>query len=440
MTHEDTTKLPHVVVLGGGFGGMTVCNALSGKACRVTLIDKTNHHLFQPLLYQVATGGLSAPDIAMPLRKSFRHGKNVTVYMESVKDIHLDAKTVVTDHREIPYDYIVIALGARTSYFGQNHWAEHTLELKTLSDALRIRRHVLASYEAAELETDPAVRERLTTTVIVGGGPTGVEMAGALAELNHHVFKGNFRNFDPKTSRIILVEATDRLLQPYDESQSQYTRERLEKMGVEVITGKPVKDVQQAKVCLGDDGTEIVAGNIIWAAGVEAPPLTRRLGIEHDKAGKLFVNPDLSLPGYPEAFAIGDLVKLKDGQGKPVPGVAPAAMQMGNYVARLLKDRFEDNAEAEPKPFVYTNKGDMATIGRGSAVADVRGWKTKGVPAWFLWLVVHILFLAGFRNRIMVFINWVYAYCTFDRGARVIIGEPVEREKELAVTEAAHSH
>jgi len=421
MNEEHRSHPPRVVVLGGGFGGMAVCKALAREDCQVTLIDQKNHHLFQPLLYQVATAGLSAPDIACPLRGVFRSKKNISIFKETVSHLDLDGKRVVTDHRELGYEYLVIALGARPSFFGNDHWAEHTLQLKTLSDALEIRRRALNAFEEAEVTPDAAEADRLMTVAIVGGGPTGVELAGAFAELKQHVFTGNFRNIDPRSARIILIEAMDRLLLSYDESQGEYARRRLEKMGVEVQLGKPVQDVGPG--VLRFDGEELRAATIIWAAGVQAPALTRDLPVETDRGGRIVVDPDLSLPGYPEVFAIGDIAKAIDAQGNEVPGLAPAAMQMGRHVADHLRVRMRGSSEAAGKPFRYVNKGDMATIGRSAAIADIRGWKTNGFFAWILWLFVHLMFLVGFRNRIAVFIDWVYAYCTFDRGARIIIGE-----------------
>jgi len=429
MNTGPYTNTPHVVVLGGGFGGMEVCRELAKQDCRISLIDRKNHHLFQPLLYQVATAGLSAPDIASPLRRVFRGDKQVSVYKENVEAIDLEANCVTTDHRELDYDYLVLALGAKTSYFGNDQWAQHSLELKTLSDALDIRRRVLNAFEEAELAEDPEEAARLMTVVIAGGGPTGVELAGAFAELKQRVFRGNFRHIDPRTARIILVEAQDRLLLSYDESQSAYTKERLEEMGVEVRLNSPVEDVGEGYVTIA--GEKVLTPNVIWAAGVGAPALTRDLGVETDKGGRLMVEKDLSLPGHPNAFAIGDIAKLTDANGTQVPGVAPAAMQMGKHVADILKLRLQGKPEDGLKPFAYVNKGDMATIGRSAAVANIRGWKTNGFVAWMLWLFIHLLFLVGFRNRAVVLMNWIHAYLTFDRGSRIIIGDNEKADDQL---------
>lgn len=420
-TMADKDQTPHVAVLGGGFGGMAVCKRLARERCRVTLIDRRNHHLFQPLLYQVATGGLSGTDIAAPLRGIFRPSKNVRICKETVMGLDLPGRQVRTDHGLIPYDYVVLALGTRTAYFGHDEWAAHTLGLKSLSDAMAIRRGVINAFEEAEVTADPERARELLTVVIVGGGPTGVEMAGAIADLKRHVFRGNFRRIDPRAARVVLVEAKERLLLSYGPEQSEYARKRLEDSGVEVRLNTPVVRISENLVQCGEE--RLATANIIWVAGVEAPPLTRQLGLETDRAGRLEVLPDLSLPGYPEAFAIGDLAKVVDGAGKLVPGVAPAATQMGNHVACLLREEWRGRPVAVRRPFVYRNKGEMATIGRAAAIADIRGWKSEGILAWFLWLFIHLMYLVGFRNRVVVFVNWVHAYFTYDRGARIVIDE-----------------
>lgn len=412
---------PHVVVLGAGFGGMAVCRRLSRERCQVTLIDRRNHHLFQPLLYQVATGGLSATDIAAPLRSVFRRNKNVRICKESVRGVDLKRRQVQTDHRAVSYDHLVLALGARTTYFGRAEWMRHTLQLKSLSDAMAIRRRVFNAFEEAEVCRDDAETRRLMTVVIIGGGPTGVELAGAMAELKQRVFRGNFRRINPRSARILLVEAKDRLLLQYGQSQSEYARRRLEAMGVEVRLNAPVERVEEGLVQCG--GEEVPAANIIWVAGVEAEPVARSLGVETDRAGRILVERDLRLPGHPEVFAIGDLARVEGDDGKAVPGVAPAATQMGKHVARLLRDEWRGRTEGHSKAFTYWNNGDMATIGRSAAIADLRGWKTKGHLAWLLWLFVHLMFLVGFRNRVVVFVNWLYAYLTYDWGARIVIDE-----------------
>lgn len=413
---------PHVVVLGGGFGGIAVCKRLARSNCRITLIDQHNHHLFQPLLYQVATGGLSATDIAAPLRSIFRARANVQIRKETVQSVDLASRTVRTNHGVVGYDYLVLALGARTAFFGHDEWAAHTLSLKTLRDAMEVRRRVFNAFEEAEVVSNSDAVKRLLTIVIVGGGPTGVELAGAIAELKQHVFRGNFRRINPRAARIVLVEAMDRLLLSYSQPESDYAKRRLEQMGVEVKLSTRVERVEEdGVVCAGG---KIPAATVIWVAGIEAQPVARTLNLETDRAGRILVGPDLSLPGHPEVFAVGDIAKLTDARGVPVPGVAPAATQMGNHVADLLRGEWHGGRDSAPrKAFVYRNKGDMATIGRSAAIADIRGWKSQGFLAWLLWLFIHLMYLVGFRNRVTVFVNWVYAYLTYDRGARIVIDE-----------------
>lgn len=417
---QDNRK-PHVVILGAGFGGMEVSKQLAREPCRITLVDQWNHHVFQPLLYQVATGGLSVTDIAAPLRSVFRKRSNVEIRKETVRSIDLDQKTVATDRESIGYDYLVLALGAKTAFFGHEDWAQHTLQLKSLRDAVAIRRRVFNAFEEAEIATDPAQVRKLMTIVIVGGGPTGVELAGAIAELKERVFRGNFRHINTREARIVLVEAQERLLSNYDEPQSDYARRRLETMGVEVRLITRVEAVEEGAVIFG--GSRIEAATVIWVAGVEAQSVSRSVGLETDRAGRIPVEKDLSLPGHPEAFAVGDIAKVQDESGNLVPGVAPAATQMGRYVASLLRDDWRGRPLSERRAFRYRNKGDMATIGRSAAIANIGGWKTKGLLAWLLWLFIHLMYLVGFRNRVMVFVNWVYAYFTYDRGARIVIDE-----------------
>ena len=417
---QDNRK-PHVVILGAGFGGMEVSKQLAREPCRITLVDQWNHHVFQPLLYQVATGGLSVTDIAAPLRSVFRKRSNVEIRKETVRSIDLDQKTVATDRESIGYDYLVLALGAKTAFFGHEDWAQHTLQLKSLRDAVAIRRRVFNAFEEAEIATDPAQVRKLMTIVIVVGGPTGVELAGAIAELKERVFRGNFRHINTREARIVLVEAQERLLSNYDEPQSDYARRRLETMGVEVRLITRVEAVEEGAVIFG--GSRIEAATVIWVAGVEAQSVSRSVGLETDRAGRIPVEKDLSLPGHPEAFAVGDIAKVQDESGNLVPGVAPAATQMGRYVASLLRDDWRGRPLSERRAFRYRNKGDMATIGRSAAIANIGGWKTKGLLAWLLWLFIHLMYLVGFRNRVMVFVNWVYAYFTYDRGARIVIDE-----------------
>lgn len=411
-----------ILVLGGGFGGLEFCKRMKLEGTRVKLVDRKNHHLFQPLLYQVATCGLAAPQIARPLRGILRNRSNVETYLDTVEKISLEEQKVYAKGETYDYDYLVLALGARTGYFGNNHWAQYTFGLKSLQDAIRIRSHVLRVFEEAEMEKDPEIRRRKMTIVVVGGGPTGVEMAGALAELSRHVLRRNFRHIDPSGTKILLVEASDRILGMYSPDLSAKARKQIEELGVEVHCGKPVTDIRAGEIDLG--GETIHADTIIWGAGVEAVELTRELGVPVDRGGRIKVEPDCSLPGYPNVFALGDIVSLVDAKGKPVPGVSPAAIQMGKYVAKMLTDEIRKGVKGNPqtrKPFVYLNKGSMATIGRSRAIAEIGKLKLSGWPAWAAWLIVHLLFLVGFKSKLAVMMDWIYSYFTYKRGARVII-------------------
>jgi NADH dehydrogenase len=413
---------PRIVVLGAGFGGLAFCKKLQKTAVDMTLIDRQNHHLFQPLLYQVATAGLSAPEIAQPIRAIFRKQKNLTVLMDEVEGIDLNGKTVQTTRRKIEYDYLIIGLGAVTSYFGHDEWSRHATGLKSLHDATEIRRRLLTAFEQAELGGDEKEIAKLMTIVVVGGGPTGVEVAGACAELARNVLASGFRRIDTKKTRIVLVEAASDLLTMFPGELSDYARERLTKMGVEVRTGEAVKEIADGLVQL--EGEEIAAANIIWAAGVEASPVSKSLGIPLGRGGRIEVAPDLSLPGHPEVFSIGDIVSLVDANGVRVPGVAPAAMQMGNFAANAIQlDLITGGPGTRQRDaFTYWDKGNMATIGRSAAVAEVGSFTMKGLMAWFAWLFIHLVLLVGMRNRIAVFIQWIYSYVTYRRGARIITG------------------
>ena len=415
---EQIDTHPNIVVLGGGFGGLAVCKNLRKKGCHITLIDRQNHHLFQPLLYQVATAGLSAPDIAQPIRDILAKRKNLKVMMEEVEAIDIDRDAVRTESREIPYDFLVIALGAVTGYFGNGHWERFAPGLKTLEDATRIRHRILGAFETAELSDDPGERKRLMTIVVVGGGPTGVEMAGACAELSRKVLRSNFRNIDTAETRIILVEASAGILGTFDWGLSDYARAKLEKMGVEVRLGSPVEDLGEDFVQL--DGEKIPCANIVWGAGVQAGPITKSLDfLELGPGGRIPVGPDLSIPGYSNVFAIGDIASCTDAAGVRVPGVAPAAMQMGKHVAKQINDGIRTGVPPE-RPFTYWDKGSMATIGRSAAVAEAGGFKMRGLIAWFAWLFIHLLLLVGLRNRLAVVLNWIYSYVNYKRGARII--------------------
>jgi len=411
-----------IVVLGAGFGGLTFCQAFNHPQARVTLVDRQNHHLFQPLLYQVATAGLSAPEIAQPVRSILCDRPNVTVLLDNVVDFNLAEKKVFLEKNTLAYDYLVLALGGLTSYFGHPEWEPSAPGLKSLDDALRIRRRILLAFERAENERDPATRDRLMTIVVVGGGPTGVELAGAFAELVRRVLRKDFRRIDPAQARVILIEAGSRVLAHLPPGLSASAQRQLEKLGVEVRVGAKVKTITQGRVEL-ENGQSIEAENIIWAAGVSASPLTPKLRTELDHAGRVKVKPDLSLPGHPEAFAIGDMALVLDKDGKPVPGVSPAAMQMARKIARIIRDELELGAgNAARPPFKYWDKGTMATIGRSAAVAKIGKLEFNGFLAWIAWLFVHLIFLIGFRNKLAVLLQWTYSYLAYKRGARIVTG------------------
>lgn len=410
-------RRPRVVVLGGGFAGLSACRKLAKAPVRVTLVDRQNHHLFQPLLYQVATAGLAGPDIAQPLRHIFSKRDNITTLMDEVVRVDLEARRVELEHGTLEYDYLILGLGARTGYFGHDEWVRHAPGLKTISEATHLRREMLLAFERAEMCADAAQRRRLLSFVIVGGGPTGVEMAGAIAELARRVLIDDFRHIQPERAGVHLIEAAPRLLTMFTEKQSDYTRRRLERMGVTVHLDAPVSEVGEGFVVAG--GKRFDASVVIWAAGVEASRVTKTLtGAQLDRGGRVQVAPDLSLPGRLEVFAAGDLVTMTDVQGVRVPGVAPAATQMGAHAAAQI---IADLEQRERAPFVYRDKGSMATIGRSTAVAKIVGLNLTGFSAWFLWMSVHLVFLMGMRNRIGVFLSWIWAYCRWQRGARIIV-------------------
>ena len=419
----------HVVVLGAGFGGLTFCQTFDHPDTRITLVDRQNHHLFQPLLYQVATAGLSAPEIAQPIRSILSDRPRVTVLLDTVVDLNLAERKVVLEKNTLSYDYLVLALGGVTSYFGHPEWEQFAPGLKSLDDALRIRRRILLAFEKAENAADVSEHDRLMTIVVVGGGPTGVELAGACAELARHVLKSDFRRIDPTQARIVLIEAGPRVLAHLPPKLSASAQRQLEKLGVEVRTGTKVKNITQGRVEL-ENGQVIEAENIIWGAGVSATPLTKKLGVELDRAGRVKVNPDLSLPGHPEVFAIGDMALVLDDEGKPVPGVSPAAMQMAKHVARIIRDELELGRERAARPaFRYWDKGTMATIGRSAAVAKIGRIEFNGFLAWVAWLFIHLIFLIGFRNRLAVLLQWAYSYVAYKRGARIVTGLSEEAKR-----------
>ncbi len=416
-----------VVVLGAGFGGLTFCQRFRHPLARVTAVDRTNHHLFQPLLYQVATAGLSAPEIAQPIRSILSHRPDVTVLLDQVVDLHLADRQVLMEKSVLSYDYLVVALGGCTSYFGRPEWEKFAPGLKTLEDALRIRSRVLLAFEQAENATDRAQREALLTIVIVGGGPTGVELAGAFAELARTVLKRDFRRIDPAQARVVLLEAAPAVLGNMPEDLSESARRQLEGLGVQVRASTRVQAIERGQVTLAT-GEIISAGNVLWAAGVSAVPLTRKLGVELDRSGRVKVNRDLSLPGHPEVFAIGDLALVTEENGQPVPGVSPAAMQMARHVARIIGDELDLGPGRAPRPpFGYWDRGTMATIGRSAAVAWIGRLHFSGLFAWLAWLLVHLIFLLGFRNKLAVLLQWAYSYFAYKRGARIITEFPSGR-------------
>jgi NADH dehydrogenase len=413
---------PHVLILGCGFGGLEAAKQLAGAPLRVTLVDRCNHHLFQPLLYQVATAGLSAPSIAAPIRHIFRRQRNLTVLMAEAEAIDAPSRRVLLDDgSSIGYDHLILATGATHSYFGNDAWAAFAPGLKTLDDALEIRRRILVAFERAEREHDPAARLAWLSFVVIGAGATGVEMAGNMAEIARHTLAGEFRRIDTRKARVLLLEGGERVLPAYPPELSEKARAQLERLGVEVRTACRVTGVGEAGVQVQGSDAVLEARTIIWAAGVAASPLGRSLGAPLDRSGRVKVEPDLSVPGHPEVSVVGDLAFLEV-RGSPVPGVSPAAKQMGKHAARNVLARIAGRGTA---PFRYIDYGTLATIGRKAAVAVVGGIRLWGLPAWLVWLFAHIYFLIGFRNRIVVMIDWAWAYASFQRYARIVIGPRV---------------
>ena len=406
-----------MVIVGGGFGGLYAARALAHRPVRVTLLDRRNHHLFQPLLYQVATAVLNASDIAVPLRSVLRRATNITVLLAEVEKVELANRRLVLDRGEMGYDALVLAAGASHSYFGHDEWEMLAPGLKTLEDALEIRRRVLLAYEAAEREQDGAERQALLTFVVVGGGPTGVELAGALGEISRQTIARDFRLIDPTKSRIVLLEGGSLILPTFPESLSRSAADALRRIGVEVRVRAIVTRVTPDAVWLG--GEQIRTRTVLWAAGVAATPLARTLGVPLDRSGRVLVEPDLSIPVHPEAFVVGDMCAFLHQTGAPLPGVAPVAIQQGRAVADNVLRRLRDQPT---RPFRYRDRGSMATIGRAAAVAVVGRLKLSGLVAWLAWLFVHIMFLIGFRNRFLVLFEWAWAYVTWHRGARLITG------------------
>lgn len=425
---------PHVVIVGGGFGGLAAARALRNAPVDLTLVDRRNHHLFQPLLYQVATAGLSPADIAYPIRSALRRQANAHVILAEATTIDAARRELVLKDGRLGWDFLVVATGARHAYFGHEEWEALAPGLKSLEDALEIRRRILLAFEKAEREADAKTRRALLTIVIVGGGPTGVELAGAIAEIARDVMKADFRSIDPTETRVVLIEAGPRVLATFPESLSAEAAAALAERGVEVRTGARVTAIEPG--CVHFDGQRIAAATVLWAAGVAASPLVKSLGVPLDRAGRIEVAPDCSVPGHPEIFVIGDAATMKGADGQPLPGVAPVAMQQGRYVAALIQRVV---AGGTREPFVYVDKGNLATIGRADAVAAIGRVKLHGLVAWMLWLVVHILYLVGFRNRVIVLVNWAWAYVTMSRGARLITGdiEPVPEPSVHAVQSGA---
>jgi NADH dehydrogenase len=434
-------RKPHVVVVGGGFGGLQAVSKLRRAPVDITLVDRRNFHLFQPLTYQVATGALSPGEIAYPLRAIFKRDGNVRVLLAEVFDFDLEARELhlrsvppVPAPERVGYDTLIVSGGSNYSYFGHEEWQAYAAEVKSLESALAVRSRLLAAFEAAEAEPNPDLRGAWLTFIVVGAGPTGVEMAGQIAELARDTLRRDFRTIDPRRARILLVEAADRILTAFPPSLSAKAERSLQRLGVTVLTGRTVIGIDTAGVTLDnrDGGPERIASRaVVWAAGVTASGLADRLaeltGAERDRVGRVTVEPDLTLPGHPEVFAIGDMVSVRDVNGEPVvlPGVAPVAMQQGRYAAKIIRARLR---EREHGAFRYRDKGNLATIGRAAAVADVKGVRLSGFLAWATWLVVHLWYLIGFQNRLLVFIRWSFSFVTHGRGARLITGDSTTGE------------
>jgi NADH dehydrogenase len=415
---NEKASLPVVVIIGGGFAGLSAAKALANAPVKIILIDRSNHHLFQPLLYQVATAELSPADIAQPIRGILRNQPNVRVILDEVKQINPESREVITEDLTFKYDYLIVAAGARHHYFGNDQWEDHAPGLKSIKDALEIRRRVLLSFEVAEKASNDEERRQALTFVIVGAGPTGVEMAGAISELARFTLRSDFRHIDPTSARVILVEAAPRVLPPFDPSLSESALRQLKDLHVEVLLNSAVTRLAEGEV---DVNKQVIkTRTVIWAAGNKASPLAAMLGGETDRQGRVKVNPDLTIPGRPEIQAIGDMIATSYDGGKPVPGVSPAAMQAGRHAAKNIERQLRGEP---PLPWNYFDKGSMATIGRYKAVASVAGMKFSGHLAWLAWVFVHLIFLIGFRNRVFVFWQWAWAHVNYAKGARLITGK-----------------
>ncbi len=439
-----------VVIVGGGFGGLEAAKALARQPCDVTILDRANYHLFQPLLYQVAMAGLSPAEIASPIRAILADQKNAHVVLAEVSAVDLEARRVTADCGTFEYDWLILAAGARTSYFGHDEWEENAPGLKSLEDALEIRRRVLFAFERAEREKDERERRALLTFVVIGGGPTGVELAGAVAEIARYVLAKDFREIDPRDAKVILLEAGSRILTAFPEDLAQSAVEQLGELGVEVWTGKRVVGIDERGVEYEDGGaaddlpglgkgrerTRCRSATVVWAAGVRGASLVQKLGVKTDPQGRVIVGPDCAIDGHPEVFCIGDMARFEE-KGKVLPGVSPVAMQQGRYVAKLIAWELESDGRPPRDPFWYLDKGSMATIGRSRAITWVRGLHLRGFIAWVAWLCIHIWYLIGFKNRISVMIDWAWYYLKYSRGARLII--PTGWQPETSPREAARS-
>jgi NADH dehydrogenase len=414
------SRKPRIVIIGAGFAGLSTAQRLKSVDAEIILIDRHNYHLFQPLLYQVATAALSPAQIAQPTRAIMRKQKNCTVALGNVTGIDPINKTISGDEKTLPYDYLVIATGATHTYFGHDDWARHAPGLKSIDDATHIRRHILSAFEKAEIATTPDEKRACLTFAVIGAGPTGVEMAGAIAELARHTLRDDFKHIDPTSARVLLIEAGPRILSAFPETLSAKAHRALEKIGVEIRINQSVTACSAEGVTIKYDAGEefIPAQTLIWAAGVKASPAAQWLNAPHDRAGRVIVNTDLSVPDYPDIFVIGDTASIKNEDGTPVPGLAPAAMQQGHYIAKLITARL--NEQEPPAPFQYHDRGIMATIGRGAAIAKISSLQFSGFIAWLVWGLIHIMPLVGFRNRIIVAFDWLWSYLTHARGVRLI--------------------
>lgn len=404
---------PRIIVIGGGFGGLSAVRGLRAAAADILLIDRHNHHTFQPLLYQVATGGLAAPSIAAPLRQILREQRNVTVLLAEALRVDIERRMVAAGGASYPYDFLIVATGSTHAYFGHEEWSRYAPGLKTLDDALRIRARILTAFERAEATTDPVAQQEWLTFLIIGGGATGVELAGTLAEIARHTLAHEFRRIDPASARVLLIEAGPRVLSSFPPSLSANARQKLERLGVRVRTGGAVTELDESGVCIGEE--RIAARTVLWAAGVAASPLGATLGVAVDRAGRVLVTAELAVPGHPEVFVVGDLASLPD---RHLPAVAPAAKQMGGHAAATILARLSGRPAG---PFRYRDFGSLATIGRKAAVVDFGRIRLTGILAWWVWLTAHIFFLIGFRNRVVVLIDWAEAYWSYRRAARIII-------------------